>query len=143
MTDNKTDLKVTATGPTGTLTRGQTVTYTVTVTNTGPAKATAVQVGAAFTGLNTTGVTYNPTAGRTDGTRTIPVLGSSLNGTWWTLPTAMNAGETRTFTITGTIATTMKGKAPTVLAGASTTTPETNLLAYLNNTGRWTGTKVQ
>ncbi|WP_033822263.1 hypothetical protein, partial [Kitasatospora sp. MBT63] len=38
---------------TGNLTRGQTVTYTV--TNTGPAKAAGVQVGAAFTGLNTTG----------------------------------------------------------------------------------------
>lgn len=84
----------------------------------------------------------HPDTQHTTASRVIPGTGSRVNSTWRTLTEPIPAGQSRTFTVSGTVPATARGRTPTVLAGAATTTPETNL-AKLNNVALWSGAPVR
>ena len=108
------DLHVTVTGP-ATAPRGTAVTYTLTVTNSGPAPARDLVAVLGTAGLK--GVTATPATGSGSGR----VGSTTLSGSRWTLP-ALGAGETATFTVTGT--TGRAGQVVVALGGAASSTPD-------------------
>ncbi len=108
------DLHAVVTGPT-TAPRGTSVTYTLTVSNTGPAPARNLVAVLGTAGLS--GVTATPAAG----SGSVRIGGTTLSGSRWTLP-ALGAGETVTYTVTGT--TGRPGQLVVALGGALSSTPD-------------------
>ena len=124
-TPDQADVQATVTGP-QTAAQGAKVTYTLTVRNEGPAPAHDLRAVLGTSGL--TAVTADPATG----TGSVQVGRSTVSGTRWTL-TALGAGETRTYTVTGTVVAKPR-QTVSIVGAAGSATPDP---ASLDNRSEW------